>query len=392
MGIGLVKGESSVFVKEETTEGVLVVPTSGSDSIEVMEDGLEINSNRDEIERNILSSTIETEASRLGMKQVSGSIPVEYKAGDSEGEKPKEHVLYKSLLGGFRQISSEITSLTGHTASKIFVSGADALLVKKHDLILIKEAGKYEVRPVKAVDLTVGSESIELLFPLEYGIPSDGVKIAKATTYYHASPAPTCSITHYLGGKIKEEIPGARMISASLENWSTAQVPNWNFSFEALDLDRTVSVPAFEPVQGVALPPVLIKACVWINGVHTQYNELALSLENTKAEILSACSETGKLGSRFTNFKASGSITPYMENDDVDRFNSFNLNEDVSIFGYAYNPTNVAGEFNQIVAFYLPQAKITEMPTGDQDGILTDQIAFKAYRKEGNDTIFLGFI
>ena len=81
-----------------------------------------------------------------------------------------------------------------------------------------------------------------------------------------------------------------------------------------------------------------------------------------------------------------------MENDDVDRFNSFNLNEDVSIFGYAYNPTNVAGEFNQIVAFYLPQAKITEMPTGDQDGILTDQIAFKAYRKEGNDTIFLGFI
>ena len=72
MAIGVVKGESSLFLKLEATEGVYQAPTSADDAIEVLEDGLEFNYTRDEIERNTLTSTIESVAPRLGLKQITG--------------------------------------------------------------------------------------------------------------------------------------------------------------------------------------------------------------------------------------------------------------------------------------------------------------------------------
>lgn len=392
MGIGLVKGESSLFLKNELTENVYSPPTSGLDAVEVLEDGLELNYTRDEIERNILSSTIETEASRLGMKQLTGTIPVEYKANGSEGVAPRENVLYSSLMGGKRNLTAPVVTLTGHTLTEIFIDDADISKFKKNDIVLIKNPAKFEVRPIASVDETLGSAKIVLAIPLEKGVPVDNVEIAPFTVYYHQKGSNTFSATHFLGGQIKEVATGLRAVSATLENWSTAQVPSWSFAVEGLDLDRTVEAPAYQPdFSGSALPPVLINACIWFNGIHSDYSEFSLSIENTKAEILSACSASGKAGSRFTSFMVSGSFTPYMETDDVDRFSTFNQNDDVSIFGYAFNPT-ATGEFKDVVAFWLPQAKITEMPTGDQDGILTDSISFKAHRNEGNDTVFLGFI
>ena len=217
--------------------------------------------------------------------------------------------------------------------------------------------------------------------------------IEKATTYYHKEGAPTFSATHYLGGKIAEKVAGLRSITASLEGWETASTPSLSFSVEGLSLLREVGTPAYTPdFSADALPPVLLGACVWINGVKVPYSSLSLALENTKSEILSVCSNQGKLGSRFTEFKVTGEINPYMQDDDTDTFNLFNLNSDIEIFGYASTPTAVAGEFKEVVAFYIPQAKITSMPTGDQDEVLTDNVSFKSYRKEGGDSIFLSFI
>jgi hypothetical protein len=388
MAIGLVKGESSLFLEIESTEGVYSAPSGASAAIEVLEDGLEFNYSRDEIERNTLTSTIESVAPRLGLKQITGSIPVEFKANGTAGEKPREHALYYSLLGGFRQIAAPVTSGTTHTSTVINI--ADTSMFNVGDVVLVKQAGAYEVRPISEI-----TEDVSITFPfaLENGAPSNAVEIEKVTMYFHDSPAPTISATHFLGGKIKEEVSGLRAISASLENWSTANVGTWGFSVEGLNLLRDVEQPAFSPdFTNDALPPVLLNACIWIDGVKVPYNEFSLSIENTKSELLSACSDSGKIGSRFTNLAVTGTFNPYMEDDDTDRFDSFNNNDSISIFGYAYNPTSVAGEKDGIIAFWMPQAKITEIPTGDQDGIITDAISFKAFRGNGNDTIFLGFI
>jgi hypothetical protein len=393
MAIGLVKGRSSVFLKEEVTEGVYVAPTSASDAVEVLEDGIEFNYTRDEIERNNLSATIEVEASRVGQKNIAGTIPVEYKASSVAGSAPRGDLLFKSLLGGKRQLASVKVSKTGNTATVIQIEDLDIASFNKGDSVLVKEAGFYEVRPISAVDSTPGSANITLAFALENGAPSDNVEIEKHTTYYHNEGGVSYSATHYAGGEIEEAIAGLKSISASLENWSTAQLPSWSFAVEGLGLERQVASPTYTPdFSGDALPPVLLNACIWINGVKVSYSELSMSLENTKSEIKGPCSDSGKIGARFTQFACSGEIVAYAEDDDVERFDAFNNNDDVSIFGYAYNPTSVAGEGKEYVAFWIPQAKVTSIPFGDVDGIITDQISFKAYRKDGGDTVFLSFI
>ena len=260
-------------------------------------------------------------------------------------------------------------------------------------MILVKEAGQYEMRPISAVDTTLGAANITLKFALAGGAPADNVVIEKFTKFFHQEGAPTFSATHYIGGEIEEQVSGLRSVSASLESWETAKLANWNFAIEGLDLDRAVAAPAFTPdFSADALPPVLIDACVWINGVEVHYNSLSLNIENTKAELLSACSESGKIASRFTNLVCSGEINPYMEDDDVARFDAFNNNDDVHIFGYASNPTSTPGQGQNYVAFWIPQAKVTAIPAGDEDGIITDAISFKSYRKLGGDTVFLAFV
>ena len=388
MGIGLIKGNSSVFIKEELTEGTYIAPASATDALEVLADGIGFEYTRDEIERNTLSSTVEVEASRVGLPQVKGTIPTEYKASSTVGSAPRNDVLFKSLLGGKHSLAVQVVSLTGHTTTKIYIDTPDLALFKKGQVVKVLSAGAHAVRPIKAI----GVDHIELAVALD-SAPADGVVIEKATTYYHQEGAPTFSATHYLGGKIAEKVAGLRALSMSLDSWETAKTPSLSFSVEGLSLLREVATPAFTPdFSADALPPVLLGACIYVNGVKVPYSKFSLSLENTKSELLSVCSPQGKLGSRFTEFKVTGSINPYMEDDDTDRFNLFNLNEDVSIFGYAYTPTSVTGEFKEAVCFYLPQVKITSMPTADEDQVLTDDIQFKAYRKEGGDTIFLSFI
>lgn len=394
MGLGLIKGESSVWIKEEVTEGTYVAPASANDAVEVLEDGMEFSLNRETIERNTLSATIETEAPRVGLKTVSATIPVEFKSNTTEGNAPREDLLYKSLMGGKRQLASPVTSkAAGHTSTVIQIEDADIASFVVDGVYLFKISTGYEVRPVTTIVTTPGAATITVAIPFMAGAPSGAIVIAKMTQYFHQEGAPTLSVTEYDGGEIENQMTGMRAISASLDNWSTAQVASFSFSLEGLNLIKNVAAPAFTPSFGNdALPPVLLDACLFINQDEVQYNELSLSIENTKADIPSACDPNGKVGTRYTQFQASGSVNPYMEDDDTDRFDKFNNNESVSIFFFAKNPGAVSGQDINWVACWMPNVKITEIPGADVDGVLTDAISFQAFRKNGGDTIFLSFI
>jgi hypothetical protein len=156
---------------------------------------------------------------------------------------------------------------------------------------------------------------------------------------------------------------------------------------------RTVATPSLSPdFASDSKVPVLQHACAWLGSTEIDYTEMGLSMENTKADLLSACSPSGKIGTRKTAFSVSGSINPYMSDVSVSRWDSFEAGTITSLFTYAFNPTATTGEFNQVVAIWMPNIKITNMPAGDNDGVLMDAIEFKAFRSAGNDTIFLGFI
>jgi len=388
----LVKNKSVVFVKQEVTEGVYNAPSTTDDALEVLSSGAESQMKRSVIDRSVLSPTIEEVEKRPGLKEVTGSLPVEYKAGKIEGQAPRERVLYKSTLGGERVGAGAVTTLTGHTASKLNIGDADISKFKVGDSVLVKEAGKYEVRPVSEVDQTLGSASVTFRFPLDGGVPSDNVVVVPSTTYFHDEESPSFSVSYYEGGKIKKASLGVKCLTASLESWETAKIPSWKFAFAGLDLVESVEAPSITPdFSGDAKAPTMLEACVWINGVEVDYNKLGLNLNNEKTDLLSACS-TGKIASRKTKFSVEGSINPYKSAVDVNRFNAYNNDQEIYLFGYAFYSTGVAGEFKNVVAFYIPQAKITELGAGEEGGVITDEIKFNAFKKLGKDTIFLSFI
>lgn len=389
----LVKGLSSLYITEEVTEGTWVAPSVDADGLEPNEDGIEFSLSREEIERNTLTSTIEAVEPRLGLKSVAGSLAMEYKAGATAGATPRGGLLFESLFGAKRAAATTTTTKTGNTSTVLQIEDADISKFSVGDCVLVKEAGGFEVRPVSAKSTGTGTATITFPFALTNGSPANAVVIEKFTTYYHQSDNMSLSASWYPGGEIREKVTGLKVVSGSLEGWSANQTPSWNFSLQGLDIDKAVATPAVSvDFSSDAIVPVMQGAYAFLGGTAVDYSELGMSVENTITDMPAANNENGKIGSRKTEFNVTGSINPYMADDSVARWETFNAGDATSFFAYAYNPTGTAGEFNQVVAMWLPNVKITNMPSGDNDGVMTDNIEFRAFRNLGNDTVFLGFI
>lgn len=396
MGIGLVKDDGSVFVEKEVTEGTYVAESAAASAVEVLSDGLEFSPTKELLERNNRTSTVETVVSRVGQKSMSGSIPTELKAGAVEGVAPETKDLYEALLGG-KDVLVQRTSLTGHTTTKINLTAGEELQYKAGHIVKIKQsliAGIDHVSPIVSVDSTPASESITLLIP--YGVAfSDSVIVAASTNFYHKSGAPTLSVTNYLGGNIREKAIGMRPTSGELSNFATGQLPEMNFGLEGLDFDRAVGTPLFSPSydsENGAEPPVVLCSKVYKDTTELTLNSLSISMSNTLGFLTSTSSCSGKISSRITKFNVGFSINPYMEDDDVDMFNLFSDNAGFSIFGSSHNDGANSDIHDQVVAYYMPNCRIPEISTGDEDGILTDSINGTAHKNLGNDTIFIAFI
>ena len=393
MGL-LVKNRSSIAIKKEVTEGVYLAPASAADFVEVLASGSEVSLKRDIIERNVLSSTIENVSTRVGMKNVSGNIPVEYKAAATAGATPREAVLYESVLGGVRSSVSVTTKASGNTATVLHIEDADIAKFAVGDMVLVKEAGSFEVRPVVAKTIGAGTATIELDFALDGGAPSASVELEAFSTYYHADNYPSFSVSYYAGNEIREAAIGSKAVSASLENWETGKIPTWKFAISGLDMTQSVATPPYTPdFSADAKAPTLFLAKAWINGVAVDYNKLGLTLTNEKTDVLSAASSSGKIATKKTKFTVEGTIDPYKASTDVANYNSYNNNDDISIFLYAfYDDGSTPGEFNNVVSIYIPNAKINELNESEQNGVIVEEIKFKAFKQLGGDSVFLGFI
>lgn len=396
MAIGLVADRGSVAVEIEPSEGIFQAEQSGESFLEVLSDGLEFSPSKELIERNNRTSTVETVKSRVGQKSMSGTIPVEFRAGDLEGAAPEYDALLQALMGGKRSGTASISSV-GHTTSRIEIEDADIAKYAVGDVIKIKEydasagADEDHVSPIVAVDDTLGAAYIDILVPYTRAF-SDNVEIGAFTTYFHQSGAPTLSVSNYLGGEIREKAIGMRATSMDLNNFSTGALPDLSFQLEGLDFDREVGTPLFTPEYPASLPPIVLCSKVYRDSSELQVNNLSLNASNTLAFLTSTASCSGKIKSRITNFAASGSFNPYMEDNNVINYDFFNDNTSFSIFGSSQNYGANEKEKVENVCFYAPNCISTEIATGNEDGVLTDAITFSAHKNVGNDTLFLGFI
>lgn len=391
MAIGLVADEGSVFIEKEVTEGTYVPEASGAAAVEVLADGLEFTPTKELLERNNRTSTVERVPARVGQKSMAASVPVEFKAGSTEGGSPETSPLWEALLGG-KDVLTQVTSLTGHTTSKIYLTSTAQYKIGHIVKINQSEiAGDDHVSPIKNKATDGGGNYIELLIP--YGVPfSTNVKVAAAVNFYHQSGAPTLSVTNYLGGQIREKAIGMRAVSAEVANFSTGQLPTATFNLEGLDFDRAVGSPLFSPSYDSSLPPVVLCSKVYKDDTELVVNAVTLSIQNTLGFLTSTASCSGKISSRITDLAVNFTINPYMEDDDVDLFDLFKNNTGFSLFGSSNNKTDTMGEKKEVVAFYMPNCRIPEITTGIEDGILTDAINGQAYKTLGNDTIFVAFI
>lgn len=383
----VIKNESVIALTAETTEGVATDPSGSGDYIEVLSDGVEATLEREEISRDLLGGSIETEASRVGIKSVSATLPVELRASSSAGEYPEPELLFESLLGGKRQNAADTTT-TGNTSTVLEFGATPSFDVG--DIVLVKESGAYEMRPISAV----GATTITFPFALEGGAPADGVEVEKVSTFYHSDPNATDSltVTHYAGDEIKQQLSGMRVGSMSLEGWETGQISTCSFSLSGLNMTEADGSAPHTPSFDTSLPPITLSACLWVNGTKLQYNAFTLNVENTLNPVTSACSANGRIASRYTQQVVTGTINPYLDDSTTTLFDNFNDNDDVSIFLYAYNPTSSAGEFGEAVGIWIPQAKFTARAYEDINGVYAENLTFRAHRNTGDDSVFISFV
>lgn len=383
----VIKNETIVALMPEVTEGTPVDPSGAGSYLQVLADGVESALERDEIERQVLTSTVERVASRVGQKNTTATLPLEFRASATEGEYPEAELLWESLMGGKRQANTQDTT-TGSTSTILELGTTPNFAAG--DCVLVKESGAYEVRPVASVD----ADSVTLAFALENGAPSDGVTIAKVSTFFHDALNDTASLTltQYLGNEIKEQINGMRVASMSLDGWEAGGVATSTFTLNGLGMTHANGSAPHTPVYDAALPPVALGACMWLNGVKLQYQSLSITVENTLVPIESACSPDGKIGQRYTAQSVEVSVNPYMDDTTTAFFDSFNDNDDVSFFAYMHNPAATAGEGEEYCAVWIPQAKIVSRANEDVSGIYADGLTLRAHRSVGGDSLFISFI
>lgn len=400
MATGIIKNNSVIGVEEEVTEGVYVPPSAATSYIQPLSDGFTLNPAAETIDRNVLNASPGMPTPRLGIRSVTAALPVEFRGSGVEGGQPDFHSLLLGALGASRVIASQSTTkVAGNTSTNLEIEDADIGKYSVGDLVVVLEAGAYEMRPISAVDPTGGAANITLAFPLTNGAPSASVVVAMAQTYLTANDGhPALSLSYYWANEIRETAIGTKVNSMSLDNFTTGQVASFNFGLEGLGFDRIDGAAPHTPVFDSELPPVVLNACMWRNGILIPVNTFSLSLTNTLGFLTDMCSSNGRVLSRVTSREITGSINPHMDDTDVSRFDDFEAGDEFSLFVYAYNPKDpaVAGEFDlgSSVGVWLPNCFTTEIPVGDLDGVLVDDISFKATRGASGDEeeIYIGMV
>jgi hypothetical protein len=377
-----VKNTQKIGIMKEVTEGTYLAPSGVTKFLAVLGDGAQLTPSKDLKERNVMTGSIGKVTPRTGMKSVGGTVPTEARTSGTPGQEPQYGPLMEAALGAVRSNTTVITTkASGNTASILQIEDADISKLAIGDSVLVKQSGAFHVSPITAKSSGAGTATVTMLVPHPSGDCTDSVTIEKLVTYYTANSGhPTLSISKYVEDARLESASGVRVKSLELNNFATGELADLKFALEGLTFDQSLTAPPFSPTFDSALPPIVLSAVVYMDGVAVPVNELSFSLENTLAFKTSTASANGKISSRVTERKVSGSFNPYKQSDSIANYTKFNSNTEFSVFGYMANPTGTAGEFSGVVALYLPKCIITELGEADQDGLLQETISFTASR------------
>ena len=398
MATGLTKNTSVVGVEKEVTEGTYVAPQSATSYVQPLADGFDLTPAREKIDRAIITNSIGKATPRLGMRSVQAALPCEFRASGVEGGDVDFAALLESALGAKRSIAANITTKSsGNTGSVLQIEDADIASLNVGDILVAKEAGAHHVCAIRAKDSTTGAANVTILPAKASGSFSDSVVLSKSTVYYTANSGhPSLSLSYYWGNEILQKGIGCKVTSLSLDNFSTGQVASLNFGLEGLSYGEADGAAPHSPTYDTGIPPIILGATVYRDGVAVDINQFGLSVANTLAFLTATANPDGKSASRVTERQITGSLNPFKDDTSTANHAAFDAGTEFSLFIKAFNPSAVAGEhvMGSVIGIYLPKCIATDTKVADQDGILTDEISFQAVRGSDGATeeMYLGFI
>lgn len=394
MAYPILSKDTVIGLEEESTEGTYVAPSGATSYFQPLE-GYTFAPGREILPRNLIRDNLDPITPKMGIKSVVASVPFEFRASGTSGAATDHHSILKSALGGTRAIADTVTTKTGNTSTVLNIEDADIGDFTVGDVILIKEAGAFEMRPITAVDTTSSAANITLAFALDGGAPADNVVIEKVTMYYTASSGHVpLSVSQYLGNELRAAAIGCKVTSLSLENFTAGQIPQWTAQLEGLSYTYTNAAAPHTPTYDSGTPPVVLSACVWRDGTKVNVNNFAMTLNNTVNFLTTTCSSDGRVKSVVTGREISGSFDPYTDDTSVDHFDDWTAGTEISLFLYAFIPSATAGEITlgSAVGIWIPKAIVTEFAPQDSDGVFVDQKSFQVVSGTAGDAggMFIG--
>lgn len=405
MSNGIIMRDSIVSVKKETTENEYIAPASATDYFQPTEKGFSLEGDIAFEERDILTSGLTKPQPLRGMRSVKGKMPVEFRGSGTEGTVPQWGVLLESLFGTVHAVASRITSKnTAGTSSTAPIEDADIASFKVGDVFVVLEDNNHQMKVVTAVDSTPGSAVVSFspVYRDDNGDPANlpaSSVLSVGSTYGPANKNhPSFSTTIFYANAIKQIGTGCRSKGMTLADWKTGKVASLDFDIEGIGFDRSVGSAAHTPSYDQALPPVILNAHIFKNGVEVFADNVSLKFDNALGWMTSTAFEGGRFKGRVSDFrKISGSFAPYMDDANVDIFEEFVNGQNFAMFltAHVYDPNN-EGQFvmGSSIGIWLPQLTITKQPAGEQEGVMVDTIDFEAHGgPQGTSSeIFMGFV
>jgi hypothetical protein len=398
MATGLNRNLTIIGIESESTAGTYVAPSAATSYFQPLSDGFELNGSKDKIDRNILTSSIGKATPRIGMQSCAASMPVEFRGSGIEGGDVDFSLLLEGALGTKRSIASTTTTKNaGNTGTVLQIQDADISKFNVGDVVLVKETGAHHVSPIISKTTGAGTATITLLVAKPTGSFSNSVVVSKTQMFLTANSGhKSLSVSEYLGNEIVKKGIGCKVTGMSLEGFQTGGVPSLKFVLEGLSYSEADGAAPHTPSYDSGVPPIVLGANVYKDGVAMSLDEFKLSLSNKLSFIKEIGNAAGKSSSRVVSREISGSLNPYKDDTSVANFTNWSAGTEFSIFAVAYTPSSVSGEISlgSVVGIYLPKCIVTDYKDGNHEGISTDELGFQAVRGSDGSTeeMYLGVI
>jgi len=185
------------------------------------------------------------------------------------------------------------------------------------------------------------------------------------------------------------------VISVEFADFSTGQIPKFNFTFDVLDHESVVGSGLASPVYEDQVPPVALDGNIFKDDTAFCINNLSLDV----AQVIAAETCINTAGGRNRLFvsdrNVTGTFDPLVDDTSVQRFTDWLNNTDFALEAVLSIPATAGGDFVQgtCVGVYMPQLNYQGLGFNDQDGSIAHELPFGAHESALlNDEIYIGFI